>query len=318
MTKASVTNQSKSGAKARSLTLVAIAGLVAAQQLVSLPGDTRLWRAVQNSLHTPLFFLLALLLWWLAGRRPIVTKVIVVALLLAALGATTELAQTQVLGRSASVSDLVRNAIGSILGLSSAVLLSLRPRHGVRTLGLVAVASGLALTTLWSPWAEWRLRQYRRALLPQLVDFDDKRTAYYLSTNRGAHYHVRQAPLGWEPFRGRSVLQVDFGRSDYPTIFVDELQIDSNSYNDLVIEAYSPASQPWPITIAVQLRATRGTAGFVERQLPPGPSTIRLPLSTLVNDAENTTIRTLMFYVDHPEKNRSLQLGSIYVTSRSR
>ena len=98
------------------LVLLVLGALVAAQQLLSLPGYDALWRSLQDALHAPWFFTVVLVLYWWFKDLNSWRRLLCVGGIGLALALGTEFAQSFVAGRSASSGDLVRNAVGGGLG----------------------------------------------------------------------------------------------------------------------------------------------------------------------------------------------------------
>jgi len=92
--------------------------------------DTDLSSATQNTAHVPAYLLLAgLVTLCVSTVRPVTVGVAAwVALGCCAYGATTEWAQSVIPGRYGSISDMLLNVVGSVVGAVAAWLVLRGPR----------------------------------------------------------------------------------------------------------------------------------------------------------------------------------------------
>ncbi len=295
--------------------LAVLAALVAAQQLVSLPGGSALMRAAQDALHAPWFFAMVVVLCWWLRAVSLPLRVVLVVVIAAVLAVGTEYVQTYIADRSGSVGDLQRNAVGGFLGLIFA--LALMPEREYRfTPAALGLAFGalviLAIYTALPPWQALDLRRYRAELAPTLVDFADPRASQFLTTNGDSWFRIGAATDDWPDYAGRQVLRLEFGTSDYPTLYINELMQRWAPFDRLALDVFVLGAQPLPLTVAVQYEGSSGTSAYQESTLVPGANRVRIPrVKFLSDDATALRVRDLLIYTTEEHAGRAILLGSI-------
>lgn len=297
------------------LVLVVLVALVAAQQLFSLPGGSSLMRAAQDAMHAPWFFAVVVVLcWWLRGfATPL--RVLIVVGIAAVLAIGTEYAQIYVENRSASIGDLQRNAVGGVLGLIFALALipAARLRFTPASIGIAFVALvALAIYTALPPWQALELRRHRADLAPTLVDFSDPRATQYLTTNTGSWFRLGSASADWPSYEGRKVLRLEFGTSEYPTLYVNELMQRWAPFSALALDVFVLDGQALPLTVAVQYEGSHGTSAYHEMTLVAGENQLVIPRAEFVPDeATALRVRDLLIYTTREHAGRAVLLGTI-------
>ena len=303
------------------LALVVITALVAAQQLFSLPGDSSLWRAFQDSLHAPWFFVVVCVLYWWLRREPLALRVMFVCAGAVVLSFGTEFIQGFVDERTASGADLVKNAVGGMLGLVFALalhasraetkgLLLTPPRIGIALISLLL----LVAFTLWQPLQEFKLYQYRSTLVPKVVDFEDERTEQFIGVNEGGFLGFGTARDRCPELAGARVLRLTFGDSEYPTLYINEVMQVWAPYRDVVFDLFVPGKKPLPLTLGVQYEGSEGTSAFSEGLLSPGPHRWVIPRSVFVPDgATGLRVRNVLVYTTADQAGRSVLLGRLFL-----
>ena len=294
--------------------MLALVGLIAGQQLLSIGAEGRAYRLLQDALHAPWFFVVVLVLCLLGRRIPAVPRLLLVTLFGGALAVATEYAQTYVGDRSASVADLQRNLVGGGLGLLfSLLVIPWRPTWWKVLLGLLIGAALLAYAAL-PLWQHAQLNAWRAQLAPALLDPADARSERFLSTTRDTRFARGRAQGRWPAFEGRSVLHLTFGATDYPTLYVQDLNQRWQAYDTLVLELFVLGDAPLPLVAAVQYAGATGTSAYREFSAEPGAQRIEVPRRALVPDAaSNVQVRDFLLYSRGDQAGRALLLGALYL-----
>jgi|GEM_PF-2905810 len=316
------------------LVLLVLGGLVAVQQLFALPGGSALMQALQDSMHAPWFFLVVLVLYWWFRGYPLGGRVLLVGGIAVALAVGTEFAQSFIPDRSASRGDLVRNAVGGVLGFvfASALLHSAQPfkdmerqRAGAsKGLGLhlsplrivIALLSLLALFVFsaWQPWQELQLRRYRTNLVPMVVDFNDERSQHSIEVNEGGLFRFGAGNALWPEYQGQGLLSLSFGDSEYPTLYIKEVMQLWEPYSELVLDVFVLGDDPLLLTVGVQYEGSYGTSDYVEKELPAGANRWVIPRNELVPDgATGLRVRDVLIYTSSDYARRPVLLGRFFL-----
>ncbi len=304
------------------LVLVVLVVLVAAQQLFSLPGGSAVMRAAQDAMHAPWFFAVVVVLcWWLRGLAwPL--RLLAVALLGTLLAAGTEFAQLYIEDRSASMGDLRRNLVGGVLGLifASALLRGSAPVAGSSSFRFTPLALGVGAMAVLAvviyaalpPWQALELRRYRAELAPVIVDFADAQTAQFLQTNDDSWFRTGHATEQWPRYQGQPVLRLEFGASEYPTLYVSELMQRWALYEELAVDVFVLDGKPLPLTLAVRYEGSDGTSAYYESMLVPGENLLRIPrVKFLPDEATALRVEDLLVYTTAEHAGRAVLIGAI-------
>ncbi len=318
------------------LVLLVLGALVAAQQLFALSGGSKLMRAVQDGMHAPWFFVVVLVLYWWFGGYPLVRRVLLVGGIAAALSLGTEFAQSFIPNRSASLGDLVRNAVGGVLGFifATALMHSTQPfEEPVRQRERTGVLKGLklvftplrlciALATLvalfvysvWQPWQELKLKRYRATLLPNIVDFGDERSRHAIEVNEGGSFRLETGSALWPEYEDQGLLSLSFGDSEYPSVYLKEVMQIWVPYPQLVLDVFVLGEDPLALTVGVQYEGSVGTSNYVEKELPAGANRWVIPRNELVPDeATRLRVREVLVYTNSDHAGRSILLGRFFL-----
>lgn len=294
-------------------------GLVLAQQLFAVPGSSPLRQALQNSLHTPWFFVVTFIVCVLMRGLSGVRRVLVVGVVAVLLAAGTELLQTLVQDRSASVGDLQRNLIGAGFALLvSALVLRSNPTDRRPCKGRIAAALVilvvLAIYSFWPVVALYEHKRDRLAMFPALIDPADSRLTNYVRVSEYSHFTVIRLAGSWPEYVGRQVLRVQFGESAYPTLYVEDLGQHWHTYDNLVLDLFVPVDTPLPLVVAVQYAGSTGTSSYHEFVAQPGANQIVIPRVALVPDGANgINVRDLLLYTTSEFAGSSLLVGALYL-----
>jgi len=317
------------------LALLVIGGLVVVQQLFTLPGGSMFWRVVQDSLHAPWFFLVVVVLYWLFKGYPLAGRFLVVGGIAVVIALGTEFIQSFLPNRSASQSDLVRNAVGGVLGFifATALMHSDQPLKDLEEKRLhaesysrwgrlgplrifVALAALVALVvyTVWRPWQELELQRYRATLLPAVVDFADERSHHSIDINEGGLFRFGTGTALWSDYEGEQLLSLTFGDSEYPTLYLMEVMQAWAPYSQLVLDVFVMGDDPLPLTVGVRYEGSDGTSNYVEKILPAGANRWVIERNQLVPDgATGLRVRDVLIYTTSDHARRSVLLGRLFL-----
>ena len=291
-----------------------IAGLVAAVELLSVPGRQMWARTLQDAAHGPVFAIIAVVLAlmqrppsgapmrWLALSRRAWSGAV-------AIGALTELVQVFLPGRTASLADVMRDAAGAALGLALLAIVdhrrspdampTVRPaaNHAIQVRRWGYAAALIALIVLaWAPLECVVAYGRRAANFPTLAEGTHPGDLYFLS---GHHAEVDRAPLP-APFRRAedgSALRVSYEGPRRLRFEIFEPMPDWRGYDVLAIDLTNPGAQPLPLVLKVQ---------DAEHNLQTDD---RLNLGLVVPAATRTTVRVALSVVASAPKSRRMDLS---------
>ena len=228
------------------LLILGLLVLLAVQEFIDLPGNSRLWGEIQNTGHTPLFgvisiIILRLLALYKEKKRTSVSGQYLIAFILTiTIGAASEVAQLFE-NRDADIWDFVRDTAGAIAFLGLVYSIDRRVINGkkfrslkswARLIAVVAMISALAPLTLWSiAYIE------RDKAFPMICDFESSIEAKFFDT-LFASYSISGPPVGWDKKSGERVGKILFQNSKYPQFSFEEPYPDWSDYNYLVFDTY--------------------------------------------------------------------------------
>jgi hypothetical protein len=235
-------------AKSNKIIFLVIGALVllAVQEFIDLPGNSRLWGEIQNTGHTPLFGVISVIILQLLAlskekKRTSVSRQYLIAFILTiAIGAASEVAQLFE-NRDADIWDFVRDTAGAIAFLGLAFSIDRRVDTGekfmrlkllARSIGVVAMLGGLVPLTLWSIAYIDRDRAF-----PIICNFESVLEAKFYDT-LFTTYSISGPPNGWDKKDGKRVGKILFQNVKYPQFSFDEPFPNWNGYNNLVFDAY--------------------------------------------------------------------------------
>jgi len=296
------------------LVLFVLVALVAAQQLLSLPGSSALWRVLQDSMHAPWFFVVVLVLYWWFRGYPMATRVLLVGGIALVLALGTEFAQSFSSEREASRGDLIRNLVGGVLGCIFATAFFGSGNTAGRIGIAIAALLALVIYSGWPPWQELELRRYRATLVPEIVDFTDERSQRYVEVNDGSLLRFGTGNALWPDYEGRNILRLTFGANEYPTLYIKEVMQRWAPYSELVLDVFVLGDEPLLLTIGVQYEGSAGTSAYAEKELPAGASRWIVPRDKFVPDeATGLRVRDVLIYTTEDHAGRAILLGRFFL-----
>jgi hypothetical protein len=263
------------------------AALLLAVTVGQLPGQTLLWREIQNTGHSLVFGILALLTLCTLRRhapasrlRPLRTYLAAGTLALLC-GIVVEVVQA-VSGGDADTGDVVRNAVGILIALLACAGFDrsvLRPSRSV----LLGVAAALAMAGSW-PLASLAWACHQRALAFPV--FFDPVADWQPAFTRLSHARLeRTRDAGACPAASRARLWLAPVR--YAGIAIIEPEPDWRGRATLVLDFVS--GQPAPFELVLRIHDTRHDQAHTDRYnrqltVVPGANRFRIPL-TEIRDA---------------------------------
>lgn len=215
--------------------------------LVTVPGDGRFARVLQNSGHGPAFALLTYLLLRFSPprigakstARTILSKAAIALGLALTLGATTELVQ-KVLGRDAELADIIHDAYGATFTV--ALWISVQARSVAWSLTSTTVGAAAFLAWLMPLLVCGAAYWHRDQRFPALTYFGEPLDTYFMKRGE-AEWHV----VNFEQHRA---LQVTLDHGQWPGISLDEPVPDWSRYGWLIIDL----SNTSPGSLMLELR----------------------------------------------------------------
>lgn len=234
--------------------------LLALVVLAPFPGSTRLFRALHNAAHAPVFGCIAVLILTLLRSRsrtrdwkPI-AQYAAAFLASAFLGAATELLQIPV-ARDASLIDLSNDVLGAAAFLTAFAVFDARVQQRVLIKGVLAGAAVLMLTVSALPLLRAALEQVRReSHFPVLADFTRKFDGYYIEENLSA-LAFEPMPSTWRRQPDEHVLAIEFQSEPWPGVTLDEPSPDWSGYSTLALDVTNPTDVPLALVVRVHDRA---------------------------------------------------------------
>ena len=229
------------------LLLLVVLAASALVVLGQLPGNTLLWRALQNAGHIPLFMLITLsvlLLVKQTGRRREWQAIVMTAVVVMLLAVATEWLQT-FSGRQVSVTDLLHDA----LAMLATILLYIRMRFesnrarisAVWRYGLIAAATALLLYALLPLLTlGWHTMQRNQAM-PVVMDLSAPWQVSFLDLQK-----VRIAPAKQEGFT-----RVELLPGEYPGVENIEPVADWSAYHRLTFRILSEQADSFSLVLRI-------------------------------------------------------------------
>jgi hypothetical protein len=172
---------------------------------------------------------------------------------------------------------------------------------------------GLALLLATIPiWQSRALQNYRDGLAPELVRFDEARSAQLWRSDHQAQFVP--APAAWSAYQGRTVLELTIADVEEPAWRLSEPVPDWSAYQYLIVDVYQ--GDRWPLYLRVELRLSgvvglppdgRWQRGF---ELAEGATQLRIPLSDLPT-GPGLRVLDLALVSSENYQGRKLYLGSL-------
>lgn len=279
---------------------------------LQLPGESRLWHAVQNSGHGLVFALLAFAALGAAGPAGGAARIALTLSALFGLGAAIELAQ-QLTGRGASAPDLAMNLAGLLAGAS------LRAARASPTRARGALCAALAaLALLWCLRRPLALSVAAATApsLPLIEDFERVGASLRVSAGESARLDLVRAPADHDGERERA-LRARFAPGRWPGLRLLEPHRDWRAFERLTFTVRVPRGAPPP---ALAIRIDDVGSGVELRwyhrlSLVRGENRVSVPLKALRADravpagAERTAladVRQVIVFVPGNDRARTL------------
>ncbi|MBP7146645.1 MAG: hypothetical protein KBD01_03805 [Acidobacteria bacterium] len=282
------------------------------------PVKTQMGLAVQDAAHVVLGLLLTFTLWFALRRGPVRRRDAALAFAGAvALLSGVELLQGIFRLGDASWTDVGYDLAGALVAL--AVLAA--PTLGRRGVVLAAVIAAIAISIPAHRLGSVALAQQLRAqMFPQLGRFEDSGELIAWSGRGGCSVRLVQH----HATEGRGALLCVFGRTLRPSLVLWQPGSDWSAYDDLLVDVYNDSGRPLDLCVKV----TDGVAWKRRRErfeialpIPPGASTISLPITTIAAGPANRRldlkrVQSLSLFMRRPGAPARLYVDNVRLTTR--
>lgn len=255
-----------------------------------LPGQTLLWRELQNTGHTLLFGVLALLaLCTLRSHAPADRSHPVRAYLAAGtitlLGGIAVEAVQAVSGGDADAFDIVRDMAGILIALLASAGFDpaiVRPRRAALRAALPGLAVILVLVSSW-PLSSlaWAYHQRARAF-PVIFDPVADWPAPFIQLSHARLERTRDTKSCTTPSSITDLVSLRLEAVRYAGISVIEPQPDWRGHHELLLDLITPQ----PVDLTLRIHDARHDQAYTDRfnrllKLVPGANRIRIPLAEI-------------------------------------
>jgi hypothetical protein len=253
------------------------------------PGNTRLFRALHDSAHAPIFGCIALLALAalrshrrFGAWRPAAQYAAALAIA-ALLGVVTELLQIPA-GRDASFFDVRNDVLGAVAFLAAFAAFAGGPaRLASKPVLLLTVVA--TLTAAMFPAIRSAVELARReAQFPVIADFDRRMDRYY-AAEQWAKFERTPLPSPWGASKGEQALHVAFQSGPWPGVDFYELSSDWSGYSTLLVDLTNPTDSTLELVLRVhdRLHTRQFDDRFNERyDVPPRTrAVLRVPLAEI-------------------------------------
>lgn len=300
---------------------------ITAVLFAQLPGDTLLWREIQNSGHTIVFAILTMVFIVLlrslrpAGVYKVLTGYVITVAVMVAVAIVTELGQL-LTHREPSLNDVVRDMAGMLLGLGLYACIDpcliapwRRDSHKLRISTLIF--SCCLLTVSMFPLMHLAAAYLQRNdALPVIVDLRAGWSRPFLQMNQAELMQVT-APYtltSGEYTAGKQrVSQLILDTGSYSGVSVVEPYPDWSAFKTLQLQIYSAQMQAFDLVI--RIHDSQHNHDHADRfnqslTLLPGNNTFRIPLSDIeraprardMNLRQIASIQLFAVNLDNPVK----------------
>ncbi len=307
--------------RSESRILIRVLALVGAVWLLGgLPSaDTRLWDAIYDAGHAPLFGFVALcilsLLRIMLPGKPWPRLYLFAFAMATALGAATELAQF--FGpRDADLGDFFRNAAGAAAFLTFRWVLD-KGRGGMRV--VASVLATALLLAVFAPVAV-RMADYRARdnSFPVLYECEARWERTFVLPV-AASLEPGFLPAGFGEPAGRRSGRWRLYARPWPGLLIKEPVPDWTGYRAIRFEIWSGLDRPVPMTLMAEDRRHHpgsGDRARVRFTVEPGRNAIRIGLDEIRSappsrPLEMDQVALLMLYTKSPEEPLTLWIDSI-------
>ena len=231
-----------------------------------LPGDSLLWRELQNTGHIPLFGLLAITLLFMwrewtgdsgAGSR---VDYLVAGGASLVIGIAIEFGQVLTKHHDPSISDATHDLAGILiaLGIYACIDSRMKPvwarqRPGLRR-AVIILACSLLIVCLFPLLKLAAACRDRAAALPVIMDFTAGWATPFLELRHASLF--TEGPAGAAPdAAGRRLAGLRMEPGIFPGVSIIEPYRDWTGYESLVLAIYSPEPSPVDLVLRVHDRA---------------------------------------------------------------
>lgn len=279
--------------------------------------NTRSWKELWNLGHVPVFTGLGFIIYRLypsLQEKKLLRQLMILLLIGSIVGLSIEILQFLV-GRNASVTDLLLDVIGISLALPlfsrQVKLLAIRSKIYIYSLGLllVTLASWPFSTVLYDEARAWRQ-------FPALSDFENR---YELGRWSGNADRVLSDEVA---YGGNRSLKVELVNKHYSGIELLYFPGDWTEYAMLQFQVYNPAQDVFPLTVSIyDGQHRKNKYSYYDRytsvfKITPGWNNIQIPVA-LLKDAPKkrqmdiSDIRGIRIFSVKPPKGRRFYIDSV-------
>ncbi len=226
-----------------SLLLLVVLAAGALVVLGQLPGNTLLWRALQNAGHIPLFMLITLSVLMLVEqtvRRQEWLSIGLTAAMVMLLAVATEWLQT-FSGRHVSVTDLLHDALAMLATILLYIGMRFASDRAVWRYGLIAAAAALLLYTLLPLLTlGWHAMQRNQAM-PVVMNLSAPWQASFLELQRARI----------DPAKQKGYARVELLPGEYPGVENIEPVADWSAYHRLTFSILSEQADSFSLVLRI-------------------------------------------------------------------
>jgi hypothetical protein len=309
------------------LALVFVTGLLTVV-FVQIPGNTLIWREIQNSGHTILFVIITLA--FMVMIRPAAAtldslygKYLIAVALLVSAAVLTELGQ-MLTHREPSLVDIVRNASGVLIGLGmyaffdSGLTTLWGRRWRVGRIGIL-VYTALFLVLSLTPLLKLSYAyQQRNQAFPLISDFQSGWARQFIRLDQSVMTPI-SATYGKAAGVKHSVSQLELKPGLYPGISIREPFPDWSAYTYLTLVLHSPEADAFDMVL--RIHDSQHNNDFYDRfnqvlAVTPGINRFQIPLLRVAQAPQNRMmdmerISGVMLFVSGLDKSLKIHPGTL-------
>lgn len=243
----------------RPLLALAASALILLVLTAGIPAHTKFLALLNNAGHAPIFGLLALIVLRLVVSRragafaPLPLDFLIALEITVAMGAAVEWAQF-LIGRGASVVDILMDAAGATAALATTAAYRFRRSPGRYRAGLTGLTAA-AVAIVLAPLVEAALAYQRRASnFPVLARFERPLDLYFIRAG-GVEFQRAPIPEPWAAGRQCTALRVRLVRHDTPGFHLEEPAPDWRGYERLELDLVNSGPRSLQLMVRVHDRA---------------------------------------------------------------
>ncbi|MGP0594259.1 VanZ family protein [Nitrospira sp. T9] len=298
---------------------------------IPVPSDTRLWKALNDFGHVPLYGGVAIILLFLARQfgEPrgwsLVAQYTIAVIGVVLLGVVSEGIQVWMPSRHSELADFLRDVVGAVCALGIFLTLD---RHLVGKWvvwqqaprkHLVYAGVGLLIVIVLIPVLTWSYAYWdRTARFPSLCQFSSVWEMMFVQAT-DSELRIVPPPVGWDKSRNDTVGHVMFYPEKYPGIRIDEPYPDWRGFSHFRVEVYSelPVAQ----SLTIRIEDAHRNHGYADRfnrviTITPGLNHIHILLddirhAPLGRELDLSAISNVMLFAIRPPEEFSLYVDDI-------